>query len=131
VKPRWTVLFYSSVTALVGVSWLMQKFGLGYSIWLSAGLGGMVLATACAMFALVRNVRAKWPAAAVLILAAPMGVDMVKSLPVLRAALTWFGIGGVLMVVGTMATLASAIGILAMALPPAPTDRIASARVLD
>lgn len=131
MKPRWTVLFYSSLATLIGVAWLTRSFGLGYSFWLNVGLVGMILATGCAFYALIRGVRQKWPAAAVLILAAPMGIDMMKSLRYVPEMIRWVGLSPVLMVLGTLSTLVTAIAILAMKTPPIPHDPVAPARVVD
>lgn len=125
------MLFWSSLATLIGVAWLTKKLGLGYSFWVNVGFVGMILATICAFYAMIREERAKWPAAAVLILAAPLGIDMIKALPHLFDLIRFIGASGALMILGTIATLASAIAILVMQPPPIPHDPVARARVVD
>jgi len=131
VKPRWTTLFYCALSALVGVAWLAQKFEMSLLSWLNVQLVGMIGASIVAFFAMIRNVDQKWPAAVALVCAAPMGIATLQFLPNLGGLLQFIGGAGLLFIGGAIATIAVAIGILAMPAPPRREDPLARARVVE
>ena len=132
MKRRWSVLFWCSLAALIGVSWLAARFGMSLTSMMSIGLIGMICACAIAFFAMVRAIPAKWPAALVLVGAAPATIDMGRLLPHMTLIVRYFGGAGVLLVTGTLATTLSALVILAAKPPPPPEPPpVAPARVVD
>ena len=92
----------------------------------------MIVASAIAFFAMVREVTAKWPAVAVLVCAGPLTFEMLRLLPEVGFIVKYFGASGMLLLFGTLATAASAIAILAMKPPKPPQPPpVAPARVVD
>jgi hypothetical protein len=91
----------------------------------------MIIATAVAFFAMIRDVRQKWPAAVALICAGPMALDMLGTLPHTVAILRVIGLPFFLMSVGTIATVIRAVVILARPVPNPPLPPpVAPARVV-
>ena len=132
MKRRWSVLFWSSLGTLIGMSWLASSLGMHLTALLGLGLAGMVIATVIAFIAMKRGIESKAPAVIILICAAPLGIDMTRVLPELPFFIKYFGVSIVLVVVGNLATVATAI-VLLLAGPPKPPRQppIAPARVVD
>src|SRR5207249_804045 len=76
---RWRWLFWSALMSLVGVSWLAKDYGISLWGWMNVQLVGMIGASGFAFFALATRARVKWPAAAALVCAAPMTIEMVRA----------------------------------------------------
>ncbi|HSD87973.1 MAG TPA: hypothetical protein VLB44_10685 [Kofleriaceae bacterium] len=132
MKRRWSVLFWSSLASLIGLSWLASSFGIGLSTLISGALVGMVIATALAFIAMVKDLDRKWPAAVALICAGPMAIEVLKAVPDVAMIIRFLGAPFALIMLGTIATVASAVAILTMA-PPKPPEPppVAPARVID
>jgi len=131
MKRRWSVLFWSALAALIGLSWLAKSFGVLVTE-LGVSLFGMVAATAIAFLAMVKGFRQKWPAATVLVCAAPMALQVFRLLPDIALIIRYFGPPFAVIILGTIATVASAVAILTM-LPPKPPQPppVAPARVVE
>jgi hypothetical protein len=131
---RWSILFWSALSSLVGMSWLARSFGVPLSALVSAALLGMIGACTVAFFAMIRKVPYKWPAAVALVLAGPMALEFIRTLPQIPDILHYFGFSFpfLLVLAGTAVTVVSAIVILAAQPPtPPPPPQVPSARVVD
>ena len=132
MKRRWTVLFYCALAALIGISWLAKSLHISLGSFMGLSLIGMIVATAMAGFAMLRNQQDKAPAAIVLACAAPMIMDTVGWLDDLSFIFSYFGAPFALMTAGVLATAATSIFILVTPLPrPPPGPQVAPARVVD
>lgn len=132
MKRRWSVLFWSALASLIGLSWFASSFGVGITALISASLVGMVAATVIAFYAMVREIRAKWPAAVVLACAGPMAINVLQSLPDLAMLIKIIGMSFALIAFGTIATVAASVRILTRPLPqPPPPPPVAPARVVE
>jgi hypothetical protein len=116
----------------VGLSWLARSFGISLTALVGISLIGMVAASAVAFFAMIKDIRQKWPAAVVLVCAGPMALDVLRSLPDVVVAIRYLGISFGVSVAGTIATVGMAISIVAKPIPdPPPSPPVAPARVVD
>ena len=132
VKRRWSLLFWLSLTTLIGVSWLASTFGMDMMSLLTVGMIGAVAAAIVAFFAMIRNVQQKWPAAVVLICAGPFGLDTIRALTDIAMLVNVIGVSILLVVLGNLGTIAYAIVVLASRPPaPPPAPPVAPARVVD
>jgi len=122
MKTRWSVLFCAALATMIGVSWMSQRFGMGMSEWLGIQLVGMIAAVVVAGWAMITAYPRKWPAAVVLICAAPMGKLVAGVGRHLGEFLAFMGIPGVLLFAGTTVTLIAAVVVLGMAPPRPPVD---------
>jgi hypothetical protein len=131
MKRRWAILFWCSLSTLIGLSWMAAQFGA--SIWgmLNAALVGMIAAAAIAFFAMQNATHAKWPAALVLLCAAPMAIQMLNIGDYVRVLVDFYGISAILLLGGTLATAVAALWILVTPLAAPPEPSIAPARVVD
>lgn len=132
MKVRWTILFYSTLAALIGVSWLAHNFHISLISLVSASILGMLVGCGVAFYAMVKNVPEKWPAAIVLVCASPMALDTLQWIDDMPLLFRLVGFSIVLMGLGAVATAATAVAILALK-PPAPPREppVAPARVVD
>ena len=128
MRGRWQLLFGSTLLALIGISWLAREDGVSVH-WVSLRLLGMSAAAAFALYATVRVLREKWPAAVVLVCTAPMTLELVRVIDDVVMVVRFLGLPGVFIVVGPLVTTAIAVYILAAPVPPAPEDPIARAQV--
>jgi hypothetical protein len=131
MKLRWTILFYSTLAALAGVSWIAHSLDIGLRSLMTASLVGMIAACGVAFFAMIRAVPDKWPAAIVLVCASPMALDVVQWIDDLGVMFRFLGPSIVLMTAGAVATAVASVAIL-VAKPPAPPRQppVAPARAL-
>jgi len=115
---RWQLLFACSLVTLGCVAWLTESLPAGRSVWLNPALLGMLAACGTATAALVAGARRRWPAAVVVLCAAPLGCSVVELLPRLPQFVASLGVPGLLVIVGTLATLA--IGLFTLVAQPPP-----------
>ena len=132
MKRRWAILFWASLSSLIGMSWLTASTG--QSLWetLHFALVSMIVANVVAFIAMRRAIPAKWPALVAVCGAAPMTFQTIRIWPYVVALVTYFGPSAVLLFAGTIATAIVAVWILLspLARPPAPPP-VAPARVVD
>jgi hypothetical protein len=132
VKRRWTLLFYSALGCLIGLSWLAKSLEISLGSFMGVSLLGMLGATVMAFVAMIRDIREKWPAAVVLTCAGPMVLDSLKWIDDLPFILRYFGPSFGLMTAGALATAATAVFVLVSQPPkPPPGPTVAPARVVD
>ena len=132
VKRRWTVLFYSALASLVGLSWLAKSLDISITSFVGVAVLGMLAATGTAFAAMIRNIREKWPAAVVLTCSGPMVLDAIQWIDDLPYIVRYFGPSFGLMTAGALATAVTAIYILVSQPPrPPPGPTVAPARVVD
>src|SRR5262245_26155414 len=117
-----------ALATLIGVAWLIQRWDLLLASWINIQLLGMIAATGVAFGAMVKDVRARWPAAVVLVCAAPMSQALLKPLLDLPGIIRYVGLPGLLMILGSIATMGVACFILIAKVPPIPADPIPRAR---
>jgi hypothetical protein len=132
MKRRYTILFFVALSPLIGLSWLATT--IGFSMWAMRGIGlfGMILAAIIAGFAMVRNVDVRWPAGVVALVSLPNASEMLRVVGQLGDLLTLLGASLVLVVVGSLATVASALAIALLPKPPPRAEpQVAPARVVD
>jgi len=129
VTARWQLLFWAALLSLVGVSWLAHDWGISLWSWLNVQLVGMIGASGFAFFALATRARVKWPAAAALVCASPMTVEMLRAATAIAPILAELGLPGILIVIGPLLTTTTAIWILVRSVPPPREDRIARAEI--
>lgn len=132
MKLRWTVLFYSTLAALIGMSWIAHTLDISLFSLMTASLLGMLAACVVAFFAMVKNIPEKWPAAIVLVCASPMALDVLKWIGNLAVFVRYVGPSILLVAGGAIGTAVVSISILALK-PPAPPREppVAPARVVD
>jgi len=124
---RWRALFGSALFALCGVAWLARSLDMSLATWISAQLLGMIAACGFAFGGVVTGTRKRWPAAAALVCASPMG-QVLSHFSMLPGLIRMVGVPGVVWIVGCLATIAVAIVILVLPPPPIPFDPIPPAR---
>src|SRR5687768_15183140 len=130
MKARWSVLFWTALACLAGMSWVATTFGMHLTELMNVGLVGMIIAAGVAFYAMVKAMPQKWPAIAVLVCAAPFALDAARALPQIFFFIEYPSI--ILAIVGNLATVIVAIAILVMQVPePPPPPPIAPARVVD
>jgi hypothetical protein len=129
MRNRWRNLFCCSLTALIGVAWLAESFSSSWSMWLNAQILGMIATTGFAFGGVVTATRRRWPAAAALVCAAPMGQALYGALSTLPSVLRYTGVPGLLMIAGSASAICIALYILAAAPPKLPDDRLPRAHV--
>jgi hypothetical protein len=132
VKRRWAILFWTSLSALIGMSWMVAQFG--GSLWstLNFSLVGLICASAIAFVAMQRSTQAKWPAGIALACTAPMALQLLQIGRYVRVLVDYYGTSAILLLGGTAATAAVAIWILVTPLVAPPrSPPIAPARVVD
>jgi hypothetical protein len=131
MKRRWSLLFWLSLSPLIGLSWFASTIGVGTTQFVDWRTVGMIAATVVAFVAMTRKIEDKWPAVTALVASVPFGFQALRVLPDLVMLVRTFGFSLAVMVAGSLATIACAIWILA-APPPAPRPPpIAPARVVD
>lgn len=128
MRARWRCLFCCSLGTLVGVTWLASNFQSPPSQWFNLPVLGLILAAGIAFAGMATDTRKRWPAAAALLCAAPMGQGFYQSLSALPLFLRYAEIPGLLMFGGMIGTIASAGYVLAVPPPPPTDDRIPRAR---
>lgn len=106
------------------------RFGMSMSSWIHLQLIGMVVAAAVALWAMVTAQTRKWPAAVVMVFAAPMGQLVGPAFAHLLELVVYFGLPGILMVFGTAVTMISAVVIMIRPPVPPPDDPVARAKVV-
>ena len=131
MRRRWEWLIASSIVTLVGMAWTAARLDMSIQIWGGVKLGGMVICAGLAIWAAIARFPRKWPAAVALVCAAPLLLDIVRLLPSVAFMLRWFGLAGVMMLLGAIAVGTVSIVILGAKPPPPAVDRIARARVVD
>src|SRR6185295_11684081 len=105
MHTRWRLLFFSALSALIGVAWLAEAFHMSMLRWLNVQLLGMILAAIVSFAALVTNTRRRWPAAVALICAGPMAQGLYHALKILPDFLRLTRTPGVLMIVGSLGAI--------------------------
>ena len=128
MRNRWRKLFCCSLTALIGNAWLAKSFHSSWELWLNVQILGMIAATGFAFGGVVTDTRKRWPAAAALVCAAPMGQALYSAITMLPSLLRFTGVPGLLMIAGSASAICIAIYILATPPPPVPVERIPTAR---
>jgi hypothetical protein len=132
MKRRWAILFWCSLSTLIGLSWMIAQYGATLWSEMNAGLVGQIVACAVAFFAMQRATPGKWPAAVASLCVAPMTLELLGLGDYLRVLVECYGISAILMIGGTLATAVTTFWILLspLAAPPAPPP-VAPARVVD
>ena len=125
VQDRWLKLAFSTMFSIVGLVWTVTHYAGISQLWAYLlQLLGLLGGTGVALGALVRRTQRRWPAAVVLVCAAPMA-QLVLRLDILRAALH-FHAPVVMLALGSIGTLA--VGLIILFTPqPTPRDPIARA----
>jgi len=129
LQKRWMGLAFSTMLSLAGMLWSALRYGpevLTQEIVLVAGL---VIATGVALVALGRRSQSRWPAAVVLICAAPIAQPMLRVGTLL--SLAWVDARelaiGIVLAVGSIATVVTAFTILFAKRPSQAPDPVARA----
>lgn len=125
VQERWLKLAFSTMFSIAGLVWTMTRYAdlaaLGAYVLQVLGL---LAGTGVAIGAMVRRTTRRWPAAVVLVCAAPMA-QLVLRFDMLRAALHFLA-PVVMLALGSIGTLA--VGLIILVTPqPTPRDPIARA----
>ena len=128
MRNRWRNLFCCSLTSLIGVAWLADSFDSSWANWLNLQILGMIVATGFAFGAVVTDTRKRWPAAAALVCAAPMGQALYSAITTLPSILRFTGVPGLLMIAGSASAICVAIYILVAPPPLLPEPRLPPAR---
>lgn len=128
MRTRWRILFCCSLGTLIGVTWLASRFHTSLWSWVNLQMLGMIVASAVAFGAMVKESRDRRLAAAALVCAAPMAQALYRSISILPDLLRVTGAPGLLMLAGSAGTIGVAIYILVKQPPPPPDDRIPRAR---
>jgi hypothetical protein len=132
IKRLWVPLCWVSLATLVGVAWFAVRWGVSLSSLLDVGMVGMAGACVLAFHAMIRRVRAKWPAALALACAGPMTLHAIDAIAYLPTLVRYLGLPIVLVYGGTFATVLVSIKILARPLPvPPQAEPVPVARVVD
>ncbi len=134
MRARWRLLFWASLIALVGLSWVAQRYGAPLFGFFRVPVLGMVAGMIVAFVAMVRSSQNRALAWVVLGCWLPAGADFIRVLGWLGTFFANDGIAAVILVVGTFATFG--IGLWIALAPPisgsdAKRDAIAPARVVD
>ena len=124
MRARWRLLFWAALTALVGVSWVAQRYGAQRLGLATPAVIGMLVALVVAFVAMVTSARGRGPAWVVLACWLPAGADLVRALGWLGAFFAADGVAAVVLLVGCAATLGVGLWI---ALTPPPCASCASA----
>lgn len=132
MKLRWTILFYSTLAALIGMSWIAHSLNISLLSLITMSLLGMLLGCGVAFFAMIRDVHDKWPAAIILICAGPMALDVLKWIGDLAVFVRYVGPSILLVAGGAVGTAVASVSILVLK-PPTPPRQppVAPARVVD
>jgi hypothetical protein len=128
MRTRWRNLFCCSLVALIGNAWLAESFHTSWVSWLNVQILGMVAATGFGFGGVVTSTRKRWPAAAALVCAAPMGEALYSALSAMPSILRFIGVAGLTMIAGSVGAIVMAIYILVVAPPLIPEERIPRAR---
>ena len=132
MKLRWTLLFYSTLAALIGMSWIAHTLDISLLSLMTMSLLGMLLGCVTAFLAMIRNIQDKAPAAVVLICAGPMALDVLKWIGDLAVFVRYVGPSILLVAGGAIGTAVVACSILVMKPPTPPREPpVAPARVVD
>jgi hypothetical protein len=117
-----------SLVALSGNAWLAERFHASWGSWLNVQILGMIAAAGLGFGGVVTATRKRWPAAAALVCAAPMGQALYSAVSMLPAILRFTGLAGLTMIAGSASAIGIAIYILVVPPPPVPEERIPRAR---
>jgi hypothetical protein len=128
MRTRWRLLFWCSLGTLIGVAWLAKSFEMSLWSWVNLQMIGLIVASGFAFGAMVKDMRVRWPAAAALVCAAPMGQGLYRVFFMLPSFVRLTGLPGLVMIAGSAGTIVIAIYILAVRPPPPPDERIPHAR---
>jgi hypothetical protein len=132
MKRRWAILFWTSLSALIGMSWMVAQFGATLWSTLNFSLVGLICASAIAFIAMQCSTQVKWPAGVALACTAPMALQLLQIGRYVRVLVDYYGTSAILLLGGTAATAAVAIWILVTPLVAPPrSPPIAPARVVD
>jgi hypothetical protein len=123
MRTRWRYLFFSSLGALIGVSWLDA------TLWFNLPMLGMCATAVIAFTAMVNRTRSRTPAAFALLCAAPMIQNVIASLEVLPLLIQYAAFASLLLLAGILGTIASACHLLVVPPPPRPSSPLPRARV--
>ncbi len=118
MQKRWLRLAFSTVFSLVAVFWIAASYD-GFELLrsLAVQIGGLMAATVIALVGLYARVPRRWPAAIVLVAAAPMA-QLVLRVEVIRVAFR-LDAPSTLLVLGLASTVIAALAILFVKLPAA------------
>ncbi len=105
MRARWRLLFWASLTALVGLSWVAQRYGAHLLGLLTMPVIGMLVGTLVAFVAMVRSSQSRGPAWLALACWLPAGADLVRALSWIGAFVAADGIAALLLIAGTVSTL--------------------------
>jgi hypothetical protein len=131
VRQSWEWLAGCSVVSIVGISWLLIRFGAPASAWASIEILGMVLCAIVAVAATVKRTTKKWPAGVALVCAAPVAQNILLGFPSTMELMLHLGVPFLLFLAGAIGAVATSIKILVMKPPVPPSDEIvARARVV-
>lgn len=124
VQILWSLLAASAALAWLGTVRVLDGFSAGASAWATPPVLGLALAALIAGLALIGGSHRRWPAAIVLLCAAPMLQPMLGA-----GSLGLARMGGALplLVVGAIGTAVTALVILLTKPSPPPRDPIARA----
>jgi hypothetical protein len=117
-----------SLVALAGNAWLAESFHSSWESWLNIQILGMIAAAGFGFGGVVTDTRKRWPAAAALVCAAPMGQALYSVVSVLPSILRFTGVAGLSIIAGSVSAICVAIYILVAPPPPVPDERIPRAR---
>ena len=132
MKLRWTLLFYSTLAALIGVSWIAHNLTINLFSMMTVSVIGMLAGCGVAFYAMTKNVPEKWPAAIVLVCASPMALDVFQWIGDVAVLIRFMGLPILVMALGAIATATASTAILVMKPPTPPREpQVAPARVVD
>jgi hypothetical protein len=125
-QNRWLRLAFGCVCSLVGVFWLVLRYREVEILGLLAiQVAGLVIGCGIAMWAVVKRSPRRWPAAVVLVCAAPMAQLVLR--PIILEDLSELDKSALLMVLGSLITVIGAVVILLAKSPTPPADPVAPA----
>ncbi len=127
MRARWRLLFWASLTALVGLSWVAQRYGAHLLGLLTLPVIGMMIGTIVAFVAMLGSSQGRGLAWLVLACWLPAGADLVRTFGWIGTFVAADGIAAVLLIAGSVAT--PGIGLwIALAAPVALSIESADAK---
>jgi hypothetical protein len=128
MRTRWRTLLACSLVSLAGNAWLAESFHTSRESWLNVQILGMIAVAGLAFGGVVTDTRKRWPAAAALVCAAPMGQALYSVIGMLPSVLRITGVAGLAIIGGSVSAICVAIYILVTPPPQIPDERIPRAR---
>ena len=129
MRKRWQVLSAIASFGVMSFMAVIARYGFHPNVWLLLGVGGFAAACGVSLWAAITDYHGRWPAAVALLTFAPFAERLFGALSETRHL--WRGLDflAIQIIVCSVLTVAAAIVILAMKVPPR-CDRLPVARKL-